>query len=85
MRPAPRLRWVLGCSLAITLVCAGGAFLLLSLRNPHGDWGAWAIYNLRARFIVRAGSHWMDTFSNLLPLSDPLLTLSVARLWDPAR
>lgn len=84
--PAPRLRWLLGGSLAITLVCALLTFLLLSLRNPQGAWDAWAIWNLRARFIVRAGSGWRDAFTGLLGWSHPdyplLLPLSVARLWQ---
>ena len=59
--------------------------MLLSLRSPLGFWDAWAIWNLRARFIVRAGSDWRDAFS-LSGWSHPdyplLLPLSVARLWQ---
>jgi hypothetical protein len=81
-----RLRWLLCCALAITLVCALLTFVLLSLRSPHGAWDAWMIWNLRARFIMRAGSDWRDAFSGLLGALHPdyplLLPLSVARLWQ---
>jgi len=83
--PEPRLRWLLAGSLAITLICALLTFVLLSLRSPHGFWDAWAIWNLRARFIVRALSPWRHAFS-VGGWSHPdyplLLPLSVARLWE---
>lgn len=84
--PAPALRWLLSGSLAITLVCGFLTFLALSVRHPHGQWDAWAIWNVRARFIARAGSGWRDAFSGLLEWSHPdyplLLPMSVARLWQ---
>ena len=84
--PTPTLRCLLMGSLTITFVCALFTFLGLSARNPHGQWDAWAIWNLRARFIARAGSDWRDAFSELLEWSHsdyPLLVpLSVARLWQ---
>ena len=64
------------------------SFLTLSLRNPHGAWDAWAIWNSRARFLFRAGDQWRDAFSPLLAWSHPdyplLLPASVARLWSYA-
>jgi hypothetical protein len=85
--PAPRLSWLLRGSFAITLVCALLTFVLQSLRSPHGFWDAWAIWNLRARSIARAGSNWRDAFSSggwTHPHPDYplLLPLSVARLWQ---
>jgi len=84
--PAPRLRWLLGGSLAITLVCAVLTFMLLSLRSPHGWGDAWGIWNLCARFIARAGPDWREPLSSLPGWSHPeyplLLPLSVARLWQ---
>ncbi len=86
VRPTATPRWLLGGSLAITLVCALLTFLLLSLMNPHGEWDAWAIWNLRARFVARAGSEWRNAFSGQLGWSHPdyplLLPLSVTRLWQ---
>jgi hypothetical protein len=84
--PPPGLRPVLAGSLAVTAACALLAFLLLSFRNPHGQWDAWAIWNLHARFIARAGSEWRELFTDLLRWSHPdyplLLPLNVARLWQ---
>ncbi len=81
-----RLRRLLCGALAITLVCALLTFVLQCLASPHGAWDAWMIWNLRARFITRAGSDWRDAFSGLLGWSHPdyplLLPLNVARLWQ---
>lgn len=64
---------------------AVAAFLVFSRIAPHGEWDAWAIWNLRARFLFRTGSAWRDSFSPLLASSHPdyplLLPLSVARSW----
>jgi hypothetical protein len=53
--------------------------------SPHGDWDAWAIWNLRARFLHRGGDHWTAAFSPLLPWSHAdyplLLPSAVARGW----
>lgn len=62
-----------------------GLFWLISIRRPQGDWDAWAIHNLRARFLLRAGVKWHDAFSPLLDWSHPdyplLVPASVARIW----
>jgi len=84
--PAPKPRWLLSGSLAIALICSLLTFLSSSLRNPYGGWDAWALWNLRAHFIARAGSDWRDAFSSQLGPSHPdyplLLPLSVVRLWQ---
>ena len=55
------------------------------LNMPHGDWDAWAIWNLRARFIFRAGPAWNQAFSTLSEtghLDYPLfLPLSIVYYW----
>lgn len=58
-------------------------FILSVLRTPHGGWDAWAIWNMRARFISRSAEYWKDAFSNVFAHPDyPLLVpLSVARIW----
>ncbi|MDP7078257.1 MAG: glycosyltransferase family 39 protein [Candidatus Undinarchaeales archaeon] len=60
-------------------------FLLLSLAQPHGRWDAWAVWNLRARFLVKGGENWQDGFSPLLDvphLDYPLLVPGlIARCW----
>jgi hypothetical protein len=63
-------------------------FLVAVSNNPHGDQGAWSIWNLRARFLYRAGAFWRDAFSNDLSWSHPdyplLLPGLVALCWKLA-
>ena len=75
------------------LVCVALGLLLWRLTRlmalePHGEWDAWAIWNQRARFILRAGAGWRAAFAPELAWSHPeyplLLPLSVARLWSYA-
>ncbi len=47
------------------------AFVLLTNNNPHGNWDAWAIWNMHARFLYRGGSHWTALFSPELAYSHP--------------
>jgi hypothetical protein len=53
---------------------------------PHGTWDAWAIWNMRARFLFRGQPLlWRDAFSQELGYSQLdyplLLPLSVSRAW----
>ena len=60
-------------------------FLSSVAYNPHGDEAAWSIWNLRARFLFRAGADWRIAFSHDLAWSQldyPLLLPSlVAMCW----
>ncbi|MGO8752498.1 MAG: glycosyltransferase family 39 protein [Thermoguttaceae bacterium] len=51
--------------------------------SPLGDWDAWAIWNLRARCLFRAGPMWRQAFSPLFQHTDyPLLVPATsARCW----
>ena len=68
---APRASRVI--TLSFWLLCATSflSVLFISLRNLHGRWDAWAIWNLRARFLFRGGSNWADAFTDLLSWSHP--------------
>lgn len=87
--PAPsRAAWprrLLRMSAGLAVVSGVAAWGLLARSRPHGDWDAWAIWNLRARFLVRGGDHWQDGFSALVGWSHPdyplLLPGLVARSW----
>ncbi len=72
----------------VLFIAAVLTFVFLSLRNPHGQWDAWAVWNMRARFIFRGGEHWKEAFSNLLDWSHPdyplLIPLSIVRGWKIA-
>jgi len=56
----------------------------LTYRQPHGDWDAWSIWNLRARFIY-SGNEWKNGFSGEILWSHPdyplLLPVLIARIW----
>ena len=73
----------LGFLLAVALAAYG--FLCRSIREPHGLWDAWAIWNLRARFLFRGGEYWRDGLSPLLSWSHPdyplLVPGVIARGW----
>jgi len=49
--PAPRWLWAL---LVCACVVAAASFLEHDWRFPDGGWDAWMVWNLRARFLVRA-------------------------------
>ncbi len=59
-------------------------FLLASLNTPHGGWDAWAMWNLKARFLCLGGDQWRNLFSvnSGLHLDYPLLLSGfIARCW----
>ena len=76
---------ILSIVFSIMLILSIVTFAFISLKYPHGWWDAWSIWNLRARFLFRAGSQWEMAFSPLLVLSHPdyplLLPCSVVRGW----
>jgi hypothetical protein len=81
LTPPARLKW----ALVFVLLCAVGVSGWYLWHSPHGDWDAWAIWNLRARFLARGGEHWTAAFSPLIFWSHPdyplLLPGAVARCW----
>ncbi len=74
-----RLVRAVAAALAVTMFLGAIAY------NPHGEEGAWSIWNLRARFLFRAGAFWRDAFSSDLGWSHPdyplLLPGLVALCW----
>lgn len=63
----------------------GFSFVARIWNHPHGLWDAWAIWNLRARFLYRSAEHWTDSFSRELFWSSPDHPLGlpglIARTW----
>lgn len=55
------------------------------LREPHGRWDAWLIWNMHARFIHRSGENWREMFAGGLDWTHTdyplMLPLSVVRAW----
>ena len=82
-----RIQILLGS--AVILIGAAAIYFLLMYARfaPHGDYDAQAIWNLRARFIYRAGDAWENAFSPLINrnfhMDYPLLIpLSVVGGWN---
>lgn len=89
-KPRPELAIVPPLRLFQVLVYAAAVlsvavFLMYSFDARHGEYDGWEIWNMRARFLFRGGSHWVDGFTNLLDYSHPdyplLLPASIARSW----
>lgn len=61
------------------------SFISKSACQPHGGWDAWAIWNMRARFIFREMANWKDAFTNVIRWTNPdyplLLPGMIARSW----
>lgn len=88
---------IIPISFAIAIIGAIISFVLISLKNPHGGWDAWASWNMWARYIFRGGHLWREALYNLshdhpllFPVQSPplslhvhplLLPMSVARYW----
>jgi hypothetical protein len=77
--------WVLLTTFCIAFVLGLARFVLLTMKSPHGDWDAWAIWNMRARFLFKSGERWRDAFSTILERSNPdyplLLSTTIAGCW----
>ena len=69
----------------LVLSCSVVTFILTALTHQHGEWDAWSIWNLRARFLARGTEHWRNAFvqSQGVPHADYplLLPLTIARGW----
>jgi len=51
-------------SFYLTAISSFLSFVIFSLKSPHGNWDAWTIWNLHARFIYRLSGHVVDFFRN---------------------
>ncbi len=82
--PSKSLRMAFMGTLVLTLLWLAA----FSIFNPHGDWDAWAIWNMRARFLERSTEEWRMAFDESLRWSHPdyplLIPGAVARLWEYA-
>jgi hypothetical protein len=74
--------FILAAALALIMFLGAVAY------NPHGEEGAWSIWNMKARFLFRAGAFWRDAFSSDLVFTHPdyplLLPGLVALCWKLA-
>jgi hypothetical protein len=78
-----RLASVLSLIFVGVLFVSFAGFLLASIREPHGEWDAWAIWNAKARFLARGGANWRLIFSKEMVTPDYPLLLpgTIARAW----
>jgi hypothetical protein len=89
LRPGLPVTWlqvVLLSLLAQVLLMAAVVGWRMYQAEPYGGWDAWAIWNLHARFMVRAGTDWpalaaLPAVSWTHPDYPRLLPAAVARLW----
>ncbi len=70
---------------SVELLASLGSFLLAFLKEPHGKWDAWLIWNMHARFLYRSGEAWREVFAGGMDWSHwdypLLLPLSIVRSW----
>lgn len=76
---------ILSILFLIALISSAVSLLFISLKKPHGDWDAWAVYNMKARFLFRAGDHWRDLFTPPMEWAGPdyplLIPTTLAACW----
>lgn len=79
------VRWLFALSFLGIVALSLAGFSYLSLNRPHGGWDAWALWNMRARFLFRGGEHWRGVLSvipDLHPDYPFLVPGVVARAWS---
>jgi hypothetical protein len=87
--PGPVTPGYLSWLLLPAAIMAIAMFVILTLEKPRGEWDAWSIWNLKARFLFRGGDSWTDVLSSQIPNSQPdyplLLPSIVAMCWTLAQ
>jgi hypothetical protein len=81
--PLAPLAWFARGAFLTAAVLALGTVVAEYIAAPHGQWDAWAIWNQKARFLLRDAGAWRSLVE--IDWSNPghplLLPASVARLW----
>lgn len=85
VRAPVALPWIAG-ALLVTLVIATAAMAIAWDQNPQGNWDAWAIWNLRAKFLASPGGlaqrAWSPLLGRITHAEYPLLVSGfVGRAW----
>ncbi|MEJ5369765.1 MAG: hypothetical protein WHT08_15740 [Bryobacteraceae bacterium] len=83
-RPVP-LAWLGGIAAVVSLAGFLAAVAVVLNASPQGDWDAWSIWNVRAKFLAHEGL-WRNAVSPDLSESRPgyplLWSAAVARVWS---
>jgi hypothetical protein len=88
--PAFRWNWLLALALAAGFAVVLYGLISISAANPFGEWDAWSIWNLRAKFLAGPGDAWRSALSALPekagmhPDYPLLLSGFVAMVWKAA-
>jgi hypothetical protein len=84
-RPFSGLLVVLAALFSIELIATILSLAVAFLKEPHGRWDAWLIWNMHARFLFRSGGAWRSVFAGGMEWSHwdypLLLPLSAVRSW----
>jgi len=83
LKEKDKVQWILGV-ISLTIAVIGIATFINYVNiNPHGRYDAWAIWNVRARMLARAGEQWKSVFIPQVFHADYplLLPLTIARSW----
>jgi hypothetical protein len=80
------LEWLLAIVLTQTTIVAAVVAWRSFQAEPLGGWDGWAIWNMHARFMLRAGTEWPELLhASQLNWTHPdyprLIPASVARIW----
>lgn len=80
-----RWTWLLAAAFGIVLVITWIRVVQIAIALPLGEWDAWTLWNLRAKFLAGPGGSWRYAVSPLLYGTHPdyplLLSAFVARVW----
>ncbi len=82
--PTLKSPYLLRFAVGVAALSAAIRFWYLSRLDPHGQFDAYAIWNLRARFLYRGGQYWRN-FTDMTGshFDYPLLVpASIARSWE---
>lgn len=81
--PGFQYNWILAAAAVIAMAFVFASIAAASAANPHGDWDAWAIWNLRAKYL--AGPVWQHAVATEIAVQHPdyplLLSALIARAW----
>ncbi len=79
-----RWTWIAAAACGVGLLLFAMSFVEYTRANPQGDWDAWNIWNLRAKYLAAPGGEWRNAVSPILTNHPdyPLLTSAfIAQGW----
>lgn len=78
-----KLEWIMAGLFILIAIIGLIIFINFTTANPHGRYDAWAIWNVRARMLARAGIYWKTVFVPQVFHADYplLLPFSIAHSW----